>query len=352
LSCRQWQGEDMGAARGLGMVSGGLDSLLAVELMRRAGVEVTGLHFLNGFSPGALRDRVAGGRSAADIAAERKGALEARTGIEVRVIDVSGEFLQVLRDPRFGYGKNINPCIDCRIFLLRRAAAIMESEGFDLVFTGEVLGQRPMSQHMRAMRQVEKESGLAGRLLRPLCARLMPETIPEAEGLVDRGRLLDIQGRSRRRQIALANEWGVEDYPTPAGGCALTDENYARRYLDLVEHGDEPDVEDTVLLSTGRHLRLSPGVKAVVGRNEEENDYIEREWGDGILLTTVDHPGPVVLVQGEADDADIEKAAAVTARYSDGKREESVRVSVRGRGEETVIDAGPAGDDLIDAARV
>ncbi len=341
-----------GKARGLGMISGGLDSLLAVELMRRTGVDVTGLHFLNGFSPEALRSRVRGGRSVEDIAASRKREMEEKLGVEVRVIDVSAEFLDVVRDPRFGYGKNINPCIDCRIFLLSKAASIMESESFDFVFTGEVLGQRPMSQHMKAMRQVEKESGLEGRLLRPLCARLMPETIPEAEGLIDRDSLLDIQGRSRKRQIALAAQWGIEDYATPAGGCALTDENYARRYLDLVEHGADPGSEDMVLLSAGRHLRISPSVKIIVGRNEEENTYIEENWSGGILLTTLDHPGPTALVLGAPSDDDLAGAAAITARYSDGKGEDEVRVSITGGGMDKVLRVSPADDVLLETARI
>jgi hypothetical protein len=335
------------------MISGGLDSLLAVSVLKELGVDITGLHFLNGFGAGALRKRVCGKMSVEEIAAEKKAALEEKLGIPVRVIDVSEEFLDVLQSPRFGYGKNVNPCIDCRIFLLGKAREIMEREGFDFVFTGEVLGQRPMSQHMRAMRQVEKESGLTGRLLRPLCAKLMKETEPEKAGLVDREKLLDIQGRSRKRQMALADEIGLEDYASPAGGCTLTDENYARKYLDMTGHGNHTlTCEDTVLISMGRHLRLSDGVKIVVGRHELENDYIEAEWGGNTLLTTLDFPGPITVVIGEATDREILQAAAVTARYSDGKREESVRVSVTEGGDVRELEVAPATDEDLDRWRI
>jgi len=339
-------------ARALGMISGGLDSLLAVAVLRELGVDITGLHFLNGFGAGSLSRQVSENMSLAEIAADRKQRLESMLGVPVRVIDVSEEFLTVLRTPRFGYGKNINPCIDCRIFLLGKAREIMEKEGFDFVFTGEVLGQRPMSQHFRAMRQVEKESGLSGRLLRPLCARLLAATEPEKDGLVDRERLLDIQGRSRKRQLALAEELGIEDYATPAGGCTLTDENYARKYLDHTGHGMDVTCDDAVILSMGRHLRLSDRVKIVVGRREPENDYLESRWGDRILLTTLDHPGPVTVVIGEPSEEELMRAAAVTARYSDGKREPAVRVSITAGGDTREVEVAPASDEDLDRWRI
>ena len=339
-------------ARALGMISGGLDSLLAVALLKKLDVDITGLHFLNGFGAGSLRKRVCEKMSVEEIAVDKKESLEEKLGIPIRVIDVSEEFLDVLGSPRFGYGKNINPCIDCRIFLLDKAREIMEAEGFDFIFTGEVLGQRPMSQHLRAMKQVEKQSGLSGRLLRPRCAKLLAATEPEKQGLVDREKLLDIQGRTRKRQMALADELGIEDYATPAGGCTLTDENYARKYNDLTGHGPEVTCEDTVMLSMGRHLRLSDGVKIVVGRHELENDYIESNWGGNILLTTLDHPGPVTVVIGDPSEEEIQQAAAVTARYSDGKREAAVRVSVTSGEDVREMEVAPASDDDLDRWRI
>lgn len=334
------------------MISGGLDSVLAVAVLKKLGVEITGLHFLNGFGAGSLRKRVCGKMSFAEIAEEKKEALEEKLGVPVRVIDVSEEFLGVLSDPEFGYGKNINPCIDCRIFLLRKAKEIMDAEGFDFIFTGEVLGQRPMSQHLRAMKQVEKQSGLKGRLLRPLCAKLLAPTEIEKEGLVDREKLLDIQGRTRKRQMQLAEELEIGEYATPAGGCTLTDENYARKYNDLTGHGKAVTCEDAVLISMGRHLRLSDGVKVVVGRHELENDYLESEWGGNINLTTLDHPGPVTVVIGDPSDDEILQAAAVTARYSDGKREKSVRVSITNGEDVREIEVAPATDDDLDRWRI
>ncbi|MDD3643503.1 MAG: hypothetical protein PHQ19_08590, partial [Candidatus Krumholzibacteria bacterium] len=194
--------------RALGMISGGLDSILATAVLKRQGIAITALHFLNGFNGGTMRRAVCEGASMSEQAAAARARLEASLGVETRVVDVSREFLGVLASPGHGYGRNINPCIDCRIFLLRKAREILEREGYDFVFTGEVLGQRPMSQNVKAMRTVERESGLEGRLLRPLSARLFPETIPERDGLVDRSLLLDMQGRSRRRQMELAAELG------------------------------------------------------------------------------------------------------------------------------------------------
>ena len=340
-------------ARALGMISGGLDSLLAVFVLKKLGVEITGLHFLNGFGAGSLRKRVCGKMSFAEIAAEKKERLSEKLGIPVRVIDVSEEFLDVLKTPQFGFGKNINPCIDCRIFLLRKAKEIMEAEGFDFIFTGEVLGQRPMSQHLRAMKQVEKQSGLKGKLLRPLCAKLLAATEPEKEGLVDREKLLDIQGRTRRRQMALADELEIGEYATPAGGCTLTDENYARKYNDFISHSETAiTCEDTVIISMGRHLRLSDGVKIVVGRHELENDYLEAEWGGNIQLTTLDTPGPVTVVIGDPTDEEIRQAAVVTARYSDGKREPLVKVTITNGADVSEMEVAPASDEDLDRWRI
>lgn len=336
------------------MISGGLDSLLAATVLRKQDIDIVGVHFLNGFSPGVFRRRVTEGLTMEEIAAEKKEKLSRILGARVEVIDRSAGFLEILSAPRHGFGKNMNPCIDCRIFFLRNAREIMEEEEADFIFTGEVLGQRPMSQHMKAMRTVERESGLEGILLRPLCAKLLAPTKPETEGLVDRERLFDIQGRSRKRQIELAAELGLTGYQTPAGGCALTDENYSRKLRDLIDHkgGRKLSTEDAVLLSTGRHLRINEDVKLVVGRNEKENDYLERSWRGSWMATTPDHPGPVVLIDGDPGEGDLAAAASVTARYSDGKRETSVRVLVSRGDEVREYNEAPADDSDLERWRI
>jgi len=208
--------------------------------------------------------------------------------------------------------------------MFSRARERMEEVGAAFVFTGEVLGERPMSQRREAMRLIERESGLDGRLLRPLSARLLPPTIPEKEGLVDRDKLLAIGGRSRKPQIALAEQYNIGDYPCPAGGCRLTAPGFARRMRDLVRHKEDFDLNDVNLLKVGRHFRLSPEVKVVVGRNQEENHRIlalakERD----ILFEVQDWGGPVALLRGQASEREIHLAAAITARYSDAPAEKS-----------------------------
>src|SRR5574341_332534 len=268
--------------KAIGLLSGGLDSTLALALVKRQGIEVKAITFYTGFCITETQRRK-GGRS--DGSMPRNEALRAAADLEadVEFVDISGpEYLEMLLHPRFGYGANANPCVDCRIFMMRKAKEIMEREGADFVFTGEVLGQRPKSQRRDTLRIIERESGLDGRLLRPLSAKLLPPTIPEREGLVDREKLLDISGRSRHRQVELARELGIADWPQPAGGCCyLTDEAFARKFFDILgarEAAGQPrrlSREDVVLLSTGRHFRISPRARLVVGRSEVENALLE-----------------------------------------------------------------------------
>jgi tRNA-specific 2-thiouridylase len=218
----------------------------------------------------------------------------------------------------------MNPCLDCRILMFSRARERMEEMEAAFVFTGEVLGERPMSQRREAMRLIERESGLDGRLLRPLSARLLPPTIPEKEGLVDRDKLLAIEGRSRKPQMALAEQYNINDYPCPAGGCRLTDPGFARRMRDLVRHKENFDLNDVNLLKVGRHFRLSPEAKAVVGRNQEENHRILALAKEGdILFEVQDWGSPITLLRGQASEKEIHLAAAITVRYSDALGEAS-----------------------------
>jgi tRNA U34 2-thiouridine synthase MnmA/TrmU len=292
--------------RAIALLSGGLDSTLAVRLVLDQGIQVEALNFVTPF-----------------CTCNRQGRCEAQhvgdqVGIPVRVIPLRDEFFEVLKHPRFGYGSGMNPCLDCRILMFSRAKQRMEEIGADFVFTGEVLGQRPMSQHRRAMGLIDRESGLEGRLLRPLSAKLLEPTIPEKEGIVDRDRLLAIEGRSRKEQMSLATEYGMADYPCPAGGCRLTDPGYARRIRDLVEQKPDFDLSDVNLLRVGRHFRLSSQTKAVVGRNEEENHrlLILAQQGDFLFEVTA-CGSPLTLLRGGMDEDSLRQAAALTARYSD-----------------------------------
>jgi tRNA U34 2-thiouridine synthase MnmA/TrmU len=256
-------------------------------------------------------------------------------GIPLKVLNVSEEYLGVVKDPKHGYGRNMNPCIDCRIFMLKKAKAHMEDSGAAFIVTGEVLGQRPMSQRKDVMRLIEKEAGLEGFILRPLSAKVLPATVPEREGWVDREKLLKIQGRSRKAQMGLAENYGIHDYPCPAGGCLLTDPGFAKRMKDLMVHDPDFSLNDVHLLKMGRHFRFSPGAKLVVGRQEEENQKIQTfAQREDILLRVPSFPGPLSLLRGKLDDKDIEKAAAITAHYSKAKDLRNIEVTYKGPDED------------------
>ena len=322
--------------KAIGLVSGGLDSTLAVALVKRQGIDVKAVSFYTGFCITETQRRK-GGRPDGTI--PQNEALRAAADLEVDIeyVDISGgAYLDMLVHPKYGYGQNANPCVDCRVFMMRRAREIMEAEGAAFVFTGEVLGQRPKSQRRDTLRIIERDSGLDGRLLRPLSARLLPPTIPEQQGLVDRSRLLDISGRSRLRQMALARELGLTDWPQPAGGCCyLTDESFARKFFDVLDAresaGEERriDPEDVILLSTGRHFRLSPRAKLVVGRTEVENALLEHHVEGRARLEAKDIPGPVALVEGEPTWEERQLAARIVARYGKGKDLPQVKVEWR-----------------------
>ncbi len=340
---------DSRPVRALGMLSGGLDSSLATELLRRQGVQVVGVNFSTGFCRADHQRQIQ--RKGTDPRKLRNEALRAGAdfGVEVHIIDVAAEYLDVLRHPQHGYGKNANPCIDCRILMMSRAREFMQEVDCDLVFTGEVLGQRPKSQTRRAMNTVAEESGLAGRLLRPLSARLLAPTLAESEGLVDRDQLLALSGRDRNPQLKLAQEWGLEDMPQPAGGCcSLTDEGYSNRVFDLFAHGRREDIdhEDLLLCKAGRHLRIAEQAKVVVARFEEENAFLDNFAGTRFHLHAVDHTGPVAVLDlnpgVDASTELLETAARITARYGKGKREARVRVLVRMAGREQTLEVAPA----------
>lgn len=334
-------------ARAIALLSGGLDSTLAVLLMRRQGVEVTAVTFLTHF-----------GCEAGDTSScSSDSTANAHTyGFDVKLCHLADKFISIVKNPKYGHGKNMNPCIDCRILMLREAKSLMEITGADFVVTGEVLGQRPMSQRRNTLPLIDREAALTGYVLRPLSARLLPPTVAESEGLVDRERLCDFRGRTRKPQMALAAEFGLTDYPAPAGGCLLTDPVYSHRLSELLEHeGLEPGpgLRDFHLLRVGRHFRLPGGAKAVVGRNKEENERVEALAGQGDHMLKVEGWGsPLTLVQGRAGGDDLMRAASLTARYSDAKRLPIVEVSVTGPEGSFVLNAGPAGDYELDSLRI
>jgi tRNA-specific 2-thiouridylase len=311
--------------KAIALLSGGLDSTLAAKVMLEQGIELEALNFLTVFCTCTHRGETC-------LASQK--AVNA-LGIPLKVFNVSKEYLDVVKHPEHGYGSNMNPCIDCRIFILRKAKAYMEEVKASFIVTGEVLGERPMSQRRDAMRLIEKEAGLDGLILRPLSARLLPASIPEKEGWVDRQKLLNIQGRSRKPQISLAEQFGIDDYPCPAGGCLLTDPQFARRMKDLMLHDPDFSLNDVHLLKVGRHFRLSPSVRLVVGRNEEENQKIETFSQEGdLILNILYHPGPLSLLRGNDHPSEIETAASITIRYSKVKDLGKVEVEYNKAGEE------------------
>lgn len=335
--------------RALALFSGGLDSLLAVAVVVREGVEVVALHFVTGFS---AKGRMA--PQAQEPAYDRIVQAAASVGARAEVIDLSGPFVEVVTNPRHGYGRFANPCIDCKIMMLRKAKELLGQYGARFVLTGEVLGQRPMSQHLPVLNLIEKESGLRGLLLRPLSAKLLKPTIPELEGWVSREHLYAFKGRSRKPQMALAAELGITSFAQPAGGCLLTDENVARRLRDLFAHRDKGAVskEDLHLAMYGRHFRISQKVKAVVGRDEWDNVHLEQLAGDWWKLRALDYQGPLTLVEPTANPEELSIAAELTARYSDGKHQSTVRVLAERAGKEMLFAVTPLCEDEVNAMRV
>jgi tRNA-uridine 2-sulfurtransferase len=349
-----------GTTRAIGMISGGLDSTLAVALVRRQGIEVKAVNFYTGLCITETQRRK-GGRSDGTIPRNEALRAAADLAVDVETVDLSESgYLDMIVNPRYGYGANANPCVDCRIFMMRAAREIMRREGAAFVFTGEVLGQRPKSQRRDTLRTIERESGLEGRLVRPLSARLLEPTIPEKEGLLDRERLLDISGRSRQRQMALAEELGISDWPQPAGGCCyLTDEAFARKFFDVLDAREalgEPrrlTGDDVILLSTGRHFRLSPRARLLVGRSEVENALLEHYLAGRARVEARGLTGPVALVEGEPTWEERVLAARIVARYGKGKDLPSVEVEWREDGLVEVYPVEPFRDEAaLEALRV
>ncbi|MCP5141100.1 MAG: tRNA (5-methylaminomethyl-2-thiouridylate)-methyltransferase [Gammaproteobacteria bacterium] len=315
--------------KALALISGGLDSLLAARVVQEQGIHVEGVNFYTGFCveghTHAIRkqDRAKPKRNNALWVAEQ-------LGIKLHIVDIVDEYKDIVLNPKHGYGANMNPCLDCKIFMVHKAQEWIDKHGFDFIITGEVIGQRPMSQRKDTMPVVADESGAGDRLLRPLCARNLPETLPEREGWVDRDRLYDFSGRGRKPQMALAAQFGFEDYAAPAGGCCfLTDENYSHKLADLWQARGERryELDDIMLLKVGRHLRPRPYFKMIISREEGESRFLEGYRRQFRHLRTISHMGPLALIDGSRfDEADVALAARLLARFSQGRTAPEVEV--------------------------
>jgi tRNA-specific 2-thiouridylase len=296
--------------KAIALISGGLDSMLAVKIISDQNVGVIGFHFLNYFN-------------ASD--SERIKALGKTLGIEIRKADIGQEFLKILMMPKHGYGKNLNPCIDCRILGIRKAYQLMKELGASFIVTGEVLGQRPMSQNKRAMELIEKESGASGFLVRPLSAKLLTPTIPEEKGWINREKLLDIEGRSRKRQLELAKKYKISGYSSPAGGCLLTDPGFSLKVKDLMD-AKMLNVHSIDLIKNGRYFRINDSFKLVVGRNHEENMKLVQMAEKGDIIIEPKSKGPLAIGLGKYNGEDIDTASRIVAYYCEG---EEVAVDVK-----------------------
>jgi tRNA U34 2-thiouridine synthase MnmA/TrmU len=320
--------------KAVALISGGLDSMLAARVVQDHGVHVEGINFFTGFCVEGHTHAI---RRKDTARPKRNNALwvAEQLGIKLHIIDVIEEYKDVVINPKHGYGAHLNPCLDCKGFMVKKAREWMEQNGFDFIITGEVLGQRPMSQRRDTFPIVARESGANDRLLRPLCARLLTPTLPEREGWVDRERLYDFNGRSRKPQIELAENYGLHDYAQPAGGCCfLTNEQYSLKIMDLWRTRGRRDYEfdDIMLLKIGRHIRPRPNFKLIVGREEGENKFLEGYKNRYTAFRTISHSGPLALLDGTADEDDLQLAARLIARYGKGKDAARVCVEISGNG--------------------
>ncbi|MBV5340614.1 MAG: hypothetical protein J0665_13840 [Deltaproteobacteria bacterium] len=307
--------------KAIALLSGGLDSILAVKMMLALDIEVEALHFTSPFY--AYTDKNS------DCRSEVIG-IASKYNIPIKVMNERLEYIEMIRNPVHGYGKGFNPCIDCRIYLLKKAKEYMIETGADFVFTGEVLGQRPMSQRRDTMRVIEKESGLEGLLLRPLSARHFEPTIPEKQGWVDRNKLLAIEGRSRSVQMQMAEDLEVKDYPPPAGGCLLTELSYIPKIRDVFDHAVELHLRDFRLLKTGRHFRLAPESKAIMGRNEGDNNQLELlRQPEEAALTWLDGNTPVAIIIGSQNNDIFKLSAKILLRYTKAEIGAECRIKLR-----------------------
>ena len=328
----------------IALFSGGLDSTLAILLMLKQDIRITALTFMTHFGCD-LGDRSSCG-SDPYPAAER-------FGFDVKLMHLGQKFVDIVENPRYGWGKNMNPCTDCRILMLSEARELMEMMGADFIITGEVIGQRPMSQVKNKLNLTIKQSQLQDRLLRPLSAKLLKPTPMELSGMVNRDLLEGINGRGRKRQIEMAREFGLEDYPSPASGCLLTDPGYSVRLKELMDHGRLESFDDLNLLRVGRHFRLDDKTKAIVGRNEADNGRLMAcRQPEHVTLEALDIGSPITLLVGQASEDNLRRAAQLTARYSSAKHKPEVEVTISIGDSTQTITVTPANAEEIGAVPI
>ena len=316
---------------GIVMFSGGLDSTIAVHLLKSQGLSLLALHYVLPFYSGIGKTH----QNIRDYAVN--------IGVTLRIVEEGEAFFAMVRSPQFGFGKNANPCIDCRIHRLMNAYTVMEEVGASFIATGEVIGQRPKSQRRSCLHIIEKRAGLKGKLIRPLSAQLLSPTEVELNGLVDRNRLLAISGRGRYAQLEYAKKHGLQ-HASPAGGCLLTTVASAKRYLSLEKKYQSIDLEDFKLIAYGRHFALNDSCRLVVARDDNENNILEKiVSGDDLIFDLAEIPGPMGVGRGDFSDTDIAVAASFVARYSRARTLDSVNVKVkRLSGDEKIIAVAPA----------
>ncbi len=330
--------------KAVALISGGLDSMLAAKVIQEQGVHVEGLNFFTGFCVEGHTHAI---RQHHKDKNKRNNALwvAEQLGIKLHIIDVVEEYKDVVINPKHGYGAYLNPCLDCKVFMVKHAFRWLEENQFDFIITGEVIGQRPKSQRKHTMPLIAKRSGAEDLLLRPLCAKFLPETLPEQLGWVDRHKLLAWSGRSRKPQFELAAQFGFSDYAQPAGGCCfLTDENYSNKLADLWQSRGERqyELDDIMLLKVGRHIRPAANFKMIIGREEGENNFLEGYRKQFIHLRMLSHNGPLVLIDGKPEQEDFQLAARIAARFSAGRLADKVTVQIQQRdGSAMILNVAP-----------
>jgi tRNA U34 2-thiouridine synthase MnmA/TrmU len=323
-------------ARAIALLSGGLDSILAAKLIKNQGIDVIGVTFSTPFfnAPEIIRKQAE------------------QINIPLKIIHLGKEYIRLIRKPRHGYGSAINPCIDCHTFFLKKAKPLLRKLKADFIITGEVLGQRPMSQHRKALSIIEKEAGLKGILLRPLSAKLLPPTIPEKKSMIKRNSLLSIHGKNRKPQINLAKKLKITIFQTPAGGCILTNKEYAKKLKDLFANKKRISEKDISLLKIGRHFRIK-GCKIIVARNQEECLLLQKMksfWDMTLEPSTL--PGPTSLIKGKMTKSSLQTAAQLTARYTLKDKKQKIPILCSGRFRKKTLHAAPISESLLQKLKI